>query len=65
MCQITAGFRIVIVYADWMSVGMVAISRCMDHTKITFLDRKKKYFIIGIWIYAFLIFCPVLSDVNI
>ena len=64
MCQITAAFRFINAFADWMSVAMIAVSRCVNLTKPElgqklFSGSCGKMFIALIWIYACLLVVPI------
>ena len=56
LCRYTTSFRYVNVFADWMSVGMIAVSRCMSLKKIYIFERNAKYIAISIWVYAAILF---------
>ena len=56
LCRYTTSFRYVNVFADWMSVGMIAVSRCMSLKKISIFERNAKYIAISIWVYAAILF---------
>ena len=64
MCQITAAFRFINAFADWMSVAMIAVSRCITLIKPElgqklFSGLYGKMFIAMIWIYACLLIVPI------
>ena len=57
-----SNLRAITVYAEWMSVGMIALSRFFSLIKISFLEKNGKYLVIGIWIYATVLFTPMISQ---
>ena len=65
MCKFTVIFRNIITYADYMSIGMIALSRCINvTTKKKVIDKYSILFTIGIWVYATLIFLPEICPVR-
>ena len=65
MCKFTVIFRNIITYADYMSIGMIALSRCINvTTKKKVIDKYSVLFTIGIWVYATLIFLPEICPVR-
>ena len=66
MCAITAIFRNIVMYADYMSIGMIALSRLIKITKkCLFLETYKRILCLCVWIYACLLLIPQLMSVNI
>ena len=65
----TSAFRYVNAFADWMSLGMIALSRCVSLTKPDlgerlFSGRNGKLIILMVWIYANLLVVPVYFGVS-
>ena len=55
LCYITTAFRYVNAFADWMSVAMIAVSRCISLTRPELAEklfggRKGKLIILAIWV---------------
>ena len=62
MCVASAIIRNISLIADWMTVGMIALSRCIYTTRFTrlsFIEKYGKSFVIGIWIYSILVYFTV------
>ena len=64
MCQITAAFRYINAFADWTSVAMIAVGRCITLIKPElgqklFSGLYGKMCIAMIWIYACLLMVPI------
>ena len=69
LCFVTSAFRYVNAFADWMSLGMIALSRCVSLTKPDlgerlFSGRNGKLIILMVWIYANLLVVPVYFGVS-
>ena len=52
MCIATSSFRGITAYADWMSVGIIAVSRCLSLKNISIIEQNGKIFVSMIWIYS-------------
>ena len=52
MCIATSSFREITAYADWMSVGIIAVSRCLSLKNISIIEQNGKFFVSMIWIYS-------------
>ena len=65
LCIFTGALRNIIINADWMTVGIIAFFRCTRLTKLCYLEKFGKHFIIGIWIYAVAVFSTLLTYVSI
>ncbi len=64
LCKASTGIRYITAFADWMSLGMVAVSRCLCLTKPDlshkiFSGMNGKLVIISIWIYANVLVAPM------
>ena len=64
LCNITTAFRYINAFADWMSVAMIAVSRCLTLTKPElgqklFSGRYGKIIIGMIWVYASILIVPM------
>lgn len=64
LCIFTGALRNIIINADWMTVGIIAFFRCTRLTKLCYLEKFGKHFIIGIWIYAVAVFSTLLTYVS-
>ena len=64
LCIFTGALRNIIINADWMTVGIIAFFRCIRLTKLCYLEKFGKHFIIGIWIYAVAVFSTLLTYVS-
>ena len=52
------------IYASWMTVGMIAFSRNISFDKKSFVDRHIYFFVIGIWVYAVGLFLLLYADLK-
>ena len=52
------------IYASWMTVGMIAFSRSISFDKKSFVDRHIYFFVIGIWVYAVGLFLLLYADLK-
>ena len=69
LCYITTAFRYINAFADWMSVAMIAVSRCVSLTRPElgekiFGGRNGKLIILAIWVYANLLILPIYTKVS-
>ena len=69
LCYITTAFRYVNAFADWMSVAMIAVSRCISLTRPELAEklfggRKGKLIILAIWVYANCLILPIYTKVS-
>ena len=58
-CKVFAIFRNINVEADFMTIGMIAVSRlvrCFNGNVQSFLDKYSKSFVMGTWMYGIIIF---------
>ena len=58
-CKVFAIFGNINVEADFMTIGMIAVSRlvrCFNGNVQSFLDKYSKSFVIGTWMYGIIIF---------
>ena len=63
-CEIIAIGRNIVVFASWMTLGMIAFSRSISIQKKSFVDRHISFFVIGIWVYAVGSFMLFYADLN-
>ena len=52
------------IYASWMTVGMIAFSRSISFDKKSFVDRHIYFFVIGIWVHAVGLFLLLYADLK-
>ena len=69
LCYITTAFRYINAFADWMSVAMIAVSRCIslvrpELAEKLFGGRNGKLIILAIWVYANLLILPIYTKVS-
>ena len=69
LCYVTTAFRYVNAFADWMSVAMIAVSRCISLTRPELAEKlfggcKGKLIILAIWVYANLLILPIYTKVS-
>ena len=58
-CKVFAVFRNINVEADFMTIGMIAVSRlvrCFNGNVQSFLDKYSKSCVMGTWMYGIIIF---------
>ena len=68
LCYHTANFRYINAFADWMSVALIAVSRCITVTRIKnfekfFNKRNRRIIIAFVWIYSVAILIPTYLEV--
>ena len=69
LCILSSAFIKMNAFGDWMSLGLIALSRCLSLTKPNFWRKFCSYrnvtcMILGIWIYAFLMILPTIVVVG-
>lgn len=69
MCVAFASSRYFIAAADWMSLALIAFSRCIALTrpslaKKLFSSTNGKLFIVGTWAYAAIVIVPFVFEVR-
>lgn len=68
-CYVSTAIRYFNAFADWMSLALIAFSRCISLTNPKLSDRlftggNGKYFILGTWAYALVLLCPAFTEVE-
>lgn len=68
-CVVSAAIRYVNAFADWLSLGFIALSRCVSLIKPAlgekiFAGKSGFSIIAGIWIYAVALILPTVTQVK-
>ena len=70
VCYITTVWRIINAFADWIFLGVIAVSRCLmviQHDLWLKMCSNNKYLLSiigGTWLYAFFIVIPIVCGVS-
>ena len=67
-CYITASFRYLISYVEWMSIAWIAFTRCIlvtnnQYFKSILKAKNRRLLIFSTWIYAVLLLMPTFLEV--
>ena len=67
-CYITASFRYLISYVEWMSIAWIAFTRCIlvtnnEYFKSILKAKNRRLLIVSTWIYAVLLLMPTFLEV--
>ena len=70
LCGISSAFIHMTAYADWISLGLIALSRCLNLTKPNawnkFCNTRNIFIVLlSVWIYAFLLILPTIIAVRL
>ena len=64
-CVGISAFRNVILYADYLSIGMIAFSRFMNIINVRLVEKHSRFLVICIWMVAIILFIPQIIRVSI
>ena len=70
LCGISSAFIHMNAYADWICLGLIALSRCLSLTRPTFWCKMCSHknilvLFLSVWIYAFVLILPTIIVVSI